>query len=64
MKKIIAEIDPKTGEVTYHVEGVQGQSCMDITKALVQANEEVSVQQTAEAICPEVLPDYVTNMGG
>ena len=54
-------INPKTGEATYHVSGVEGASCEDVTRAVVQANEVVDSEKTDEFDTPEQLPDYINS---
>lgn len=64
MAKVKVQINPKTGEVQYEVEGVLGGGCTDITKLLTQHNEVVEQRLTSEFCAPETLPDYVTNPEG
>ena len=62
-ERVLVGINPKTGETTYKVEGVDGTSCTDITEILTQSNETVSVVQTHEYDATEDMPDYVENLG-
>lgn len=64
MAKVTVKINPRNQEVTYEVEGVMGGKCTDITKLLLQDNEEVDTQYTAEYCVPEQLPDYIENIEG
>jgi len=59
MAKVIFKLDPKTGERTYEVEGMQGEACSDITKALMESNEVQEHEYTAEFCVPDEMPDYV-----
>ena len=63
-QKVTVVINPKSGEVTYEVEGVMGGKCTDITNALVQSNDKVDSQYTSEFEVPDVLPDYISNPEG
>ena len=63
-QKVTVVINPKSGEMTFEVEGVQGGKCTDITAALVQSNDKVDSQYTSEFEVPDVLPDYITNPEG
>ena len=58
-KKVTVIIDPKSGEVEYQVEGVQGGKCTDITEVLTQSNQALDVQHTHEYHVPDVLPDFI-----
>ena len=62
-ERVLVGINPKTGEVTYRVEGVEGTGCTDITDILTQSNETVSVTHTHEYDATEDMPDYVENLG-
>jgi hypothetical protein len=64
MGKVIVTINPKTLERKYEVEGVVGGGCEDLTKAIMQHNQVVNHQYTAEYCVPESLPDYVSNLDG
>lgn len=57
--KVEVVIDPKTGESTYHVSGIEGASCEDVTKAVVQANEVVESGHTDEYDKEAEMPDYI-----
>lgn len=59
MAKVFVEINPKTGEKSYRVEGLQGTGCADLTKVLMQNNEVLDYQQTSEFCAQETQPDYV-----
>lgn len=63
MAKVNVTIDPKTKEVKYEVQGVEGASCSDLTKVLTQSNEVLEYQYTEEFSPQEKLPDYVEEMG-
>lgn len=63
MAKVIVRVNPKTSEVTYEVNGVEGKSCEDVTAAVVRANEEVAKQYTSEYDDTQSLPDYIVNPG-
>jgi hypothetical protein len=63
-QKVTVVIDPKTGEMTFEVEGVMGGKCTDITNALVRSNDHVDTQYTSEFEVPDVLPDYISNPEG
>jgi hypothetical protein len=63
-QKVTAIIDPKTNEVSYEVEGIQGTSCKDITEAIIQSNQQLDGQHTHEYEVPDVLPDYINDMSG
>jgi hypothetical protein len=59
MAKVTVKINPKTSEVQYEVEGVQGTSCEELTKRLMEQNEVLEHQYTEEWHVPEFLPDYI-----
>lgn len=59
MARLIFELDTKTGERVYRVEDVAGESCGDITKALMEANEVKQHEFTAEYCEQAERPDYV-----
>ena len=59
MAKVIFRLDTKTGERTYKVEGVNGEACSDITKALMESNEVKDHEYTEEHCIPDEMPDYV-----
>lgn len=59
MGKVIVTINPKTSEVKYSVEGVEGASCTDLTEALVRNNEHLETQYTEEYCKSEELPEWV-----
>ena len=63
-QKVTVVIDPKSGEMTFEVEGVMGGKCTDITNALVRSNDVKETQYTSEFEVPDVLPDYITNPEG
>jgi hypothetical protein len=62
MAKVNVTIDPKTHEVKYEVQGVQGGTCTDLTKVLTQSNEVLDMQYTEEYCSTDTLPDYVEEM--
>jgi hypothetical protein len=53
-------VDPKTGQMTFEVNGVVGTKCEEVTAALERNNDVVQKQYTEEHEVPDVLPDYVT----
>jgi len=57
--QVIVLINPKTGETTFEVNGVQGTKCEDITAALERNNQVLDKQYTEEYEVPDVLPDYI-----
>lgn len=61
-EQVIAIINPADGTVKYEVEGVIGESCSDITKALMDANEVLEHQYTSEYCEDQDRPDYVEEM--
>ena len=63
MKKILVSICPKTLEVTYEVNGVQGSSCMDLTEAFAASNEQKELVYNEGMTC-QVEPDYVEDLEG
>lgn len=59
MARVIFTLDTKTGERKYEIEDMQGESCTDITKTLMEANEVKEIELT-EAYCEQQeRPDYV-----
>lgn len=60
-KRVVVEIDPKTGEMTFEVEGVAGAKCTDITNVLSAGKKIVSEQYTNEYYDVEDRPDYINN---
>jgi hypothetical protein len=56
-------IDPRTGEVTYEVEGMLGGKCTDITSVLSANKKVVSEELKNEYYDSADLPDYVDNLG-
>jgi len=63
MEKVTVKINPKNQEFEVDINGVQGADCLEITKNLLESNEEISQQLTAESVTPEYLPDYVEDQG-
>jgi len=63
-QKVTAIINPKTGEVTYEIEGVMGSKCAEVTAAIIASNEKKESQYTSEYEVPDTLPDYITNPEG
>lgn len=63
MEKVTVVVNPKTGEVSYEVEGVMGGQCKDITDLLIQGQEVVEHQLTSEYQEFEEMPDYVSDLG-
>ncbi len=63
MAKVEVIIDPKQGTTKYAIEGVVGEACNDLTKALREDNEELEYQQTSEFCEEQEQPDYVEEMG-
>lgn len=61
MAKVIVKINPKTGESTYEVNGVEGSKCEEITEAITRSNDEVDKQYTEEYHVPDTMPDYITD---
>jgi hypothetical protein len=64
MAKVTMIHNPKTGETLFEVDGVVGESCTDITAAIIAGNEQLEQQYTEEYYTPDVMPDYVHDMGG
>lgn len=62
MPTVIVRIDPKTTLETHEVDGVEGGSCMELTRAIIENSEEVETQLTSAHCVPEELPDYLENM--
>lgn len=64
MAEVIAKINPKTGERTYEIQGVTGESCSDITSLLIENNEQLDHQYTEDYCVPDVLPEYAEDAFG
>lgn len=63
MARIIMEMDTKTGVRTFQVEDVQGEACIDFTKAITEANEVIEGEKT-EAFCgQQESPDFIHQQG-
>ena len=54
--QVIVRINPKTGERTIEVNGVEGRSCEEITEALMRNNEVKEHQYSEEYDIPDYLP--------
>ena len=60
--RVIIKINPKTGERTIEVDGVEGRSCEEITEALERGNEVQAKQYTEEYDIPDLLPQYIEDL--
>jgi hypothetical protein len=61
MSKIIATFNPKSGEVSYSVEGIMGPECKSITELLTQGLEVLEEKETEEFYVVDE-PAYVEDM--
>lgn len=58
MANVIVCIDPKSGQTTFEVNGVQGEGCTAITE-LLAAGREIEDQNTTEEFhYRDALPNY------
>lgn len=60
MAKVTVTINPQTGERTYHVEGVGGVACEEITRVLAEANKVKEYEYTSDFYDSAELPDYLS----
>ena len=58
MANVIVCIDPKSGQTTFEVNGVQGESCMTITEQLAAGREIEDQNTTEEFHYRDALPNY------
>jgi hypothetical protein len=59
--KVIVEIDPSTGKVSYEVEGAEGTKCTDITNALTSGKKLLKQELKQEFGERSECPDYVND---
>lgn len=64
MAKVTMIFNPKTNETLFEVDGVVGESCTDITAAIIAGNEQLEQQYTEEYYTPDVMPEWVTEPDG
>lgn len=62
MAKVIVEIDTRTGDITFEVDGVAGSKCKDITSVLTQGMNIVSEKEKEDLYAQQELPEYIGDM--
>ena len=59
---VVVEINPRTGEVTYEVEGMLGGKCTDITSVLSAGKKVVSEELKNEYYDESEKPAYLDQL--
>lgn len=60
--RVIVEIDPATGAVSYEVEGAEGTKCTDITNVLTAGKKVLKEELKSEYFDSCERPDYISNL--
>jgi len=60
--EIEVTFDIKNGTRTYHVKGLPGSGCTDLTEAIEQANQTVNQEHTEEYVEQQEMPQYIEDL--